>query len=143
MAVVLDNVCLSIGFERVLRSISLTLNLGEIYALCGPSGCGKTSLCQAVIGLRKISGGNLTRFPNAKIPGKDVGNSIFVWPKEHVIELFHAGYMPQSLCLSDFLTGRETLRFYGCIHGLSCGEIKLKTCQLSGLLQLDKLLDRR
>ncbi len=43
-----------------LRGLSLTLEPGQVVAVCGPSGCGKTTLLNVLLGLTRPSSGTLT-----------------------------------------------------------------------------------
>jgi len=47
------------GGRVLVSGISITLDKGEMVALCGPSGCGKTSLLRAVAGLDDPAGGHV------------------------------------------------------------------------------------
>ncbi len=51
--------------------------------------------------------------------------------------------MPQELCLHTYLTGLETLSFYGMMHGLEWVEIELRIEDLVSLLQLANILHKR
>jgi branched-chain amino acid transport system ATP-binding protein len=48
---VIDDLCLSFGGNKVLQDITLTLEPGEISGLIGPNGAGKTSLFNCLTGL--------------------------------------------------------------------------------------------
>jgi ABC-2 type transport system ATP-binding protein len=47
------------GFQA-LKSVSLNIHAGEIFALLGPNGAGKTTLISAVCGIVRASGGSVT-----------------------------------------------------------------------------------
>ena len=49
----------SYGKHPVFSRLSLTAASGEIVCLMGPNGCGKTTLIDAVMGLKKPSGGEI------------------------------------------------------------------------------------
>ena len=49
----------SYGMQTVFSGLSLTVASGEILCLMGPNGCGKTTLIDAVMGLKKPSGGEI------------------------------------------------------------------------------------
>lgn len=44
---------------HALKSVSFTINPGELFCLLGPSGCGKTTLLRSTAGLETISGGRI------------------------------------------------------------------------------------
>lgn len=47
------------GGIRALKSVSLTINAGEIYGLIGPNGAGKTTFFNVITGLYPRDGGNI------------------------------------------------------------------------------------
>lgn len=71
----------SFGKTEVLRSLSLSLGLGECVALIGPNGCGKTTLIKSILGMVIPTSGMVY------FDGKPVGND-----HQYRSEI---GYMPQ------------------------------------------------
>jgi ABC-type iron transport system FetAB ATPase subunit len=69
----LRELSVSAGGRVLVSGIGITLEKGEMVALCGPSGCGKTSLLRAVAGLDDLAGGQVLL--NGSTPG-EVG-----WPR--------------------------------------------------------------
>lgn len=55
----IDDVYLELGGVKILDSVSMTVDRGEVVALVGPSGAGKTSLLRTVNGLNPISSGQV------------------------------------------------------------------------------------
>lgn len=51
------------GQFQALKSISLTVNKGEIVVICGPSGSGKSTLIRTVNGLESIDSGEIIVLP--------------------------------------------------------------------------------
>ena len=54
-----DSVSLSLGGERVLDGVSLSVAAGEVVAVFGPSGSGKSTLLRAVAGLVDVDSGRV------------------------------------------------------------------------------------
>ena len=52
-----------LGGRQVLSGIDLAIGAGEWVAVTGPSGCGKTTLGNALLGLRRIDAGHVSRAP--------------------------------------------------------------------------------
>ncbi|MFK4762972.1 ABC transporter ATP-binding protein [Microbacterium sp. ZW T5_45] len=48
------------GRVRVFDGIGLTIRRGQITGLLGPSGCGKTTLLRSIVGVQRISAGEIT-----------------------------------------------------------------------------------
>lgn len=63
-----DSVSKSYGTVEALRSVSFTLQQGEMLALLGPSGCGKSTLLNVVSGFLGADGGRIL------LAGKDVSS---------------------------------------------------------------------
>jgi len=60
MLLKLNNVNARYGRVEVLRSISLVVNEGEVVAILGPNGAGKSTIVRSILGLKPISGGEIT-----------------------------------------------------------------------------------
>src|SRR5688572_16038052 len=98
------------GLVNAVTGVTLTCAAGEIYGLLGPNGAGKTTTlrCLATIltptsGGAAVAGHDLLREPEA------VRRSI--------------GFLSTTTGLYGRLTPRETLRFFGALHGLSGAEL--------------------
>ena len=99
------------GEVVAVSDASLSCNAGEIYGLLGANGAGKTTTlrCLATIltptsGTATIAGHDLTQDPQS------VRRSI--------------GFLSASTGLYARLTPRETLRFFGELHGLKGEELE-------------------
>ncbi len=55
----LQNVSARLGSRTVLTDIDLTVEAGELVALCGPNGAGKTSVLRSALGLLPINRGEV------------------------------------------------------------------------------------
>jgi len=56
----LRDVALSIGPRRLLRSLSIDIEPGQLWAVIGPNGSGKTTLLSTLAGLARASAGSIT-----------------------------------------------------------------------------------
>ena len=62
----IESICVAYGATRVLESVSLDIERGEMVALLGSSGCGKTTLLRAIAGFVKPSAGRIV------VEGRDI-----------------------------------------------------------------------
>lgn len=60
--VVVNHCSLSLGGQRVLRDVSLTVKSGEFCVLLGPSGAGKSTLLRLLVGLGQPDQGEIVLF---------------------------------------------------------------------------------
>jgi zinc transport system ATP-binding protein len=89
------NVHVSFDGQPVLRGVTFTVPHGQVVALIGPNGSGKTTLLRCLLGLQKISAGEIKLFGQTDIQKA----------------LPRIGYVPQRLALdrSFILSVREFL----------------------------------
>ena len=116
--------------ERVvaIRDLSLEVAPGQVYGLLGPNGSGKSTTMKIVLGLISPTVGTTEIF------GRD---SQIVDSHEEV------GFLPENPYFYKYLTGLETLRFYGKLCGLSGRTLTDKAGQLLSLVGLESARDRR
>jgi len=94
--------------QRVaLKDLNLSVEEGEIFGLLGPNGAGKTTTLKILMGLIFPTRGS------ARILGRPLGDK---WAKAHV------GFLPENPYFYDYLTGREFLKYYGQLYGISRAE---------------------
>lgn len=127
--IVLKKVEKSFGEVSVLRDINLDIKDGEFVVFVGPSGCGKSTLLRMITGLESVSGGQVL------IDGADITHTK---PSSRGLAMVF-----QSYALFPHITVRENIGFGLKIAGLPKSEIETKVSQASGILGLDKLLDRK
>ncbi len=128
-AISLSGIDIDYHGTRVLKGLSMEVEPGEFVVLLGPSGCGKSTLLGAIAGLTDICGGEI------RLHGADVTD---LAPKDRGI-----GMVFQSYALYPTLSVKENLAF-----GLRCArrpkaEIEARVAQISTMLQLDGLLQRK
>jgi ABC-2 type transport system ATP-binding protein len=111
-----------------VRDLDLRVKPGEVYGLLGPNGSGKSTTLKIVLGLVSPTGGQTEIF------GRD---SRLVESREAV------GFLPENPYFYKFLTGTETLRFFGQLGGLSGVSLKKRVDEMLELVGLTDARDRR
>jgi ABC-2 type transport system ATP-binding protein len=116
--------------ERVtaVKDLSLTVEPGQVYGLLGPNGSGKSTTMKIVLGLVSPTAGKTEIF------GRD---STDVESREDV------GFLPENPYFYKYLTGEETLHFYGKMCGLKGAKLRDRTRELLALVGLEEAADRR
>jgi ABC-2 type transport system ATP-binding protein len=116
--------------ERVVavNNLSLTVEPGQVYGLLGPNGSGKSTTMKIVLGLVTPTSGRTEIF------GRD---STLVESREEV------GFLPENPYFYKFLTGMETLLFFGKLCGLKGARLSDRAKELLALVGLEDAADRR
>ena len=112
-----------------LEGVSFTVAAGEYAALMGKTGSGKTTLLEAICGLKSIRAGRVL------LLGRDVTR---LKPADRGV-----GYVPQDLALFPTLNVRDHLAFALDVRGWGRAQTAARVEELSALLGLRGLLDRR
>lgn len=100
------NLVKTYGALPAVNDISFSIEEGEIFGLLGPNGAGKSTTISMLTGLFPPDRGSI------HILGIDA-----VTDTEKIKHLI--GVVPQELALYPSLSGRENLRFFGEMYGLS------------------------
>jgi ABC-2 type transport system ATP-binding protein len=111
-----------------VRDLDLRVEAGEVYGLLGPNGSGKSTTLKIILGLVSATRGNTEIF------GRD---SRLVESREAV------GFLPENPYFYKYLTGTETLRFFGRLCGLRRSRLKKRIEELLDLVGLTNARDRR
>ena len=111
-----------------VRNLSLEVAPGQVYGLLGPNGSGKSTTLKIVLGLVKPTSGR---------------TEIFGQSSELVESRDQVGFLPENPYFYKYLTGEETLRFYGRICGLKKKGIEDRVKELLELVGLQNAADRR
>ncbi|MEY2563926.1 MAG: type transport system ATP-binding protein [Verrucomicrobiota bacterium] len=111
-----------------VRDLNLRVSPGQIYGLLGPNGSGKSTTLKIILGLVSPTRGKTEIF------GRD---SIEVASRESV------GFLPESPYFYKYLSGAETLRFYGKLCGLRGARLRSRVDELLDLVGLTSARDRR
>jgi multiple sugar transport system ATP-binding protein len=128
-SVSLSSVCKAFGKTVISSDINLAIQEGEFVVFVGPSGCGKSTLLRMIAGLEDITSGEL------KIGDKRMNE---VPPAERGI-----GMVFQSYALYPHLSVAENMSFGLKLAGTKKAEISQRVNQVSEVLQLAHLLERR
>jgi ABC-2 type transport system ATP-binding protein len=121
-----------VPFQRrpvvALRDLNLEVRAGQIYGLLGPNGSGKSTTLKIILGLVPPTRGR------AEIFGRDC---------ERVASRESVGFLPESPYFYKFLTGEETLCFYGKLCGLRGAHLKKRAAEMLALVGLTDAGNRR
>ena len=122
----------SVPFHRqsivAVKDLNLRIEPGEVYGLLGPNGSGKSTTLKIILGLVSPTRGRTEIF------GRD---SRLVQSRDAV------GFLPENPYFQKFLTGKETLRFFGRLCGLRGAKLKNRVNELLDLVELSKARNRR
>ncbi len=121
-----------IPFKRrrlvAVRNLSLRVEPGQVYGLLGPNGSGKSTTLKVVLGLVTPTEGR---------------TSIFGMDSSRVESREQVGFLPENPYFYKYLTGFETLRFFGKLCGLRGRTLDDRAKELISLVGLDNASDRR
>jgi ABC-2 type transport system ATP-binding protein len=111
-----------------VRDLNLRVEPGQVYGLLGPNGSGKSTTLKIILGLVSPSHGRTEIF------GRD---SRLVESREAV------GFLPENPYFYKYLSGEETLHFFGRLCRLGGARLKNRTGELLELVGLTKARKRR
>ena len=116
------------GGVYAVKGVSLGIPEGSVYGLIGPNGSGKSTVMKALVGLLKPDAGRCT---------------VFGRPATADANRSQIGFLPENPYFYKFLTGEETVRFYGRLCGLRGAVLKQRTQELLELTGLTEAAHRR
>jgi len=125
----LRNICKSYDGTAITRDINLDIEDGEFVVFVGPSGCGKSTLLRLIAGLEDITSGELL------IDGQRVNE---LPPMDRSV-----GMVFQSYALYPHMTVAENMAFGLKLAKVDKAAIQRKVAEVSRILQLDQLLERK
>src|SRR4051794_1583143 len=111
-----------------VKDLSLHIEPGEVYGLLGPNGSGKSTTLKIILGLVSPTRGRTEIF------GRD---SRQVQSREAV------GFLPENPYFYKYLTGEETLRFFGKLCRLPKRQLEKRIEELLALIGLNDSRNRR
>lgn len=116
----LQNVTKKIGSKTIVDSLSFDVPKGEVFGFLGPNGAGKTTTIRMMVGLMKITEGDVL------IEGHSI-------TKQFEKAIRHVGAIVENPEMYKYLTGYQNLRHYSrMIPGITDKRIE-ETIQLVGL----------
>jgi sodium transport system ATP-binding protein len=126
----LQNLSKTYGKYVALRDVSLSAGEGEVFGLLGPNGAGKTTLLRIIATLLTPTAGRAT------LAGHDVTRD-----PEAVRRA--VGVVNGGMGLPARLTGREVLRSFAGLYGMTRAQADRRIADLDAALDLGRTLDTR
>lgn len=111
-----------------VKGVSLSIPEGAVYGLIGPNGSGKSTIMKALVGLLSPDAGTCRVYGQAATAPAN---------RREI------GFLPENPYFYKFLTGEETVRFYGRLCGLRGAELKARTAEMLELVGLQDAAHRR
>jgi sodium transport system ATP-binding protein len=125
-----QNLCKRFGKVQALAGASFTARDGIITALLGPNGAGKTTLLRTLVGLLQRDHGSIS------IDGVDPA-------RDPMSVRRNVGLLTDQFGLYERLTTREYLRYFGELNDMAEASIASRTQEVTELLSLEDIIDRR
>jgi sodium transport system ATP-binding protein len=118
------------GAVKALGGVSFTARDGQITALLGPNGAGKTTLLRTLVGLLRRDHGSIA------IDGVD--------PEQDPMAVrANIGFLTDQFGLYERLSTREYLAYFGELNGMKGAPLHERIDEVSELLAMDDILERR
>jgi sodium transport system ATP-binding protein len=118
------------GAVQALGGVSFTARDGQITALLGPNGAGKTTLLRTLVGLLRRDHGTIA------IDGVDP-------EKDPMAVRANIGFLTDQFGLYERLSTREYLAYFGELNGMAGTALRARIDEVSELLAMDDILERR
>jgi ABC-2 type transport system ATP-binding protein len=113
---------------NALKGLSLEVKEGETFGFLGPNGAGKTTTILLLLNLIRPTQGSAFLFD---LPATD--SSVHR----------RLGYLPESVNLHDYYTGRGLLQFYAALLKIPVSVRVARITELLQLLRLEEAADKR
>ncbi|ASW42000.1 ABC transporter ATP-binding protein [Clostridium isatidis] len=126
----LENVTKSFKKTTVVNNLTFSVRPGEIVGLLGENGAGKTTTLRMISTMLKITSGNIkVNDINVKEKPADVRKNIGI--------LFGG-----DVGLYDRLTGRENIRYFASLYGMSKDEANKRVDELAESFGMKEYIDK-
>lgn len=116
------------GGTEALKGLNLEVKAAEVFGFIGPNGAGKSTTIQLMLNFIQPDTGSALLF------GQPVQGT------EHRKRL---GYLPESVNLHTYYTGRRLLEFYAGLSGVPAGSRAQRAREMLDLVSLQAAGDRR
>lgn len=116
------------GRFLALDKLNLVVREGEVYGLLGPNGSGKSTTLKCILDLVSPTEGRVW---------------VFGVSSTRVESRLHVGFLPENPYFYRYLTGAETLEFYGKLCGMGGASLQRRIDELLDLVGLTRARDRR
>ncbi|ANE44798.1 ABC transporter ATP-binding protein [Deinococcus puniceus] len=126
----IQNLTKTYGKHTALSDVTLSAHDGEVFGLLGPNGAGKTTLLRLLATLLTPTSGTAT------VAGHDVQRD-----PEAVRRV--VGVVNGGMGLPARLTGREVLKSFAGLYGMSRSQTDTRIAELDEKLELGRTLDVR
>lgn len=113
---------------RAVDQLNLEIYNNEIFGLLGPNGSGKSTTIKIILGLIHASSGSCT---------------IYGQSSHTVASRRSVGFLPEAPYFYRYLTGRELVRFYARVCGVSRGAIAARVDSVIELVGMAESAHRR
>lgn len=115
------------GRVIAVADLDLEVRRGEVFGLLGPNGSGKSTTLKMILGLTPPTHGDV---------------ELFGEPPVRPSARRRLGFLPESPYFYRFLSGAETLRFFGKLCGVSGRRLEERIGELISLVGLEHGRDR-
>jgi ABC-2 type transport system ATP-binding protein len=113
---------------HALQGISLNIQRGEVFGLLGPNGAGKSTLIKIMMTVVKPT----------QVQGTLLGK-----PVGHKPTLAKVGYLPEHHRFPRYLTGRQTLEFFGALAGVDRTTRRRRASELAETVGMTAWADKK
>jgi sodium transport system ATP-binding protein len=118
------------GAVQALGGVGFSARDGQITALLGPNGAGKTTLLRLLVGLLKRDTGTI------RIDGVDP-------ERDPMAVRTNIGFLTDQFGLYERMSTREYLVYFGELNGMTPAAANARIDEVSQLLVMDDILERR
>lgn len=125
----LESVSKTLGDNRVLSNVSLSVEDKEFVVILGPSGSGKTTTLRCIAGLERVDKGTI------RVDGKVIND---LSPKDRDMAMVFQNY-----AIYPTMKVRDNIGFPLRVRHMPREEIQKKVNQVAELLRIPNLLDRK